>query len=68
MCIRDSSEAALFLQVELIFQGQLLEALSIWDGAGQLTRIQFSEMQLGRPIDAEQLDLMLPAGTDVIRG
>ncbi len=66
--LRPRSEAALFLQVELIFQGQLLEALSIWDGAGQLTRIQFSEMQLGRPIDAEQFELMLPAGTDVIRG
>ena len=66
--LRPRSEAALFLQVELVFQGQLLEALSIWDGAGQLTRIQFSEMQLGRPIDAEQFELMLPARTDVIRG
>jgi len=66
--LRPRSESALFLQVELVFQGQLLEALSIWDGAGQLTRIQFSEMQLDQPIDAEQFELTLPAGTDVIRG
>ena len=66
--LRPRSQSALFLQVELIFQGRLLERLAIWDSAGQLTRIQFSEMQLTQGIEAERFELILPEGTDVIRG
>ena len=66
--LRPESETALFLQVELIFQAQLLEALAIWDSAGQLTRIQFGDMQFDQSIIPEQFELTLPAGTDVIRG
>jgi len=66
--LRPRSQSALFLQVELIFQGRLLERLAIWDSAGQLTRIQFSEMQLTQGIEAERFKLILPEGTDVIRG
>ena len=66
--LRPRSQSALFLQVELIFQGRLLERLVIWDSAGQLTRIQFSEMQLTQGIEAERFELILPEGTDVIRG
>ena len=66
--LRPRSQSALFLQVELIFQGRLLERLAIWDSAGQLTRIQFSEMQLAQGIEAERFELILPEGTDVIRG
>ena len=66
--LRPRSQSALFLQVELIFQGRLLEQLAIWDSAGQLTRIQFSEMQLTQGIEAERFELILPEGTDVIRG
>lgn len=66
--LRPRSEAALFLQVELIFRGRLLERLAIMDSAGHLTRIQFSEMQLGQLIEPERFELTLPEGTDVIRG
>ena len=66
--LRPRSQSALFLQVELIFQGRLLERLAIWDSAGQLTRIQFSEMQLTQGIEAERFELILPEGTDVFRG
>ena len=66
--LRPRSQSALFLQVELIFQGRLLERLAIWDSAGQLTRIQFSEMQLAQGIEAERFELILPEGTDVMRG
>ena len=66
--LRPRSQSALFLQVELIFQGRLLERLAIWNSAGQLTRIQFSEMQLTQGIEAERFELILPEGTDVIRG
>ena len=66
--LRPRSQSALFIQVELIFQGRLLERLAIWDSAGQLTRIQFSEMQLTQGIEAERFELILPEGTDVIRG
>ena len=66
--LRPRSQSALFLQVELIFQGRLLERLAIWDSAGQLTRIQFSEMQLTQGIEAVRFELILPEGTDVIRG
>ena len=66
--LRPRSQSALFLQVELIFQGRLLERLAIRDSAGQLTRIQFSEMQLAQGIEAERFELILPEGTDVIRG
>jgi len=66
--LRPQSETALFLQVELIFQAQLLEALAIWDSAGQLTRIQFGDMQFDQSIIPERFELTLPAGTDVIRG
>ena len=66
--LRPRSESALFLQVELIFHAQLLEALAIWDSAGQLTRIQFGEMQFDQSIIPEQFELTVPAGTDVIRG
>ena len=66
--LRPRSQSALFLQVELIFQGRLLERLAIWDSAGQLTRIQFSEMQFTQGIEAERFELILPEGTDVIRG
>ena len=66
--LRPRSQSALFLQVELIFQGRLLERLAIWDSAGQLTRIQFSEMQLTQGIEAKRFELILPEGTDVIRG
>ena len=66
--LRPRSQSALFLQVELIFQGRLLERLAIWDSAGQLTRIQFSDMRLTQGIEAERFELILPEGTDVIRG
>ena len=66
--LRPRAQSALFIQVELIFQGRLLERLAIWDSAGQLTRIQFSEMQLTQGIEAERFELILPEGTDVIRG
>ena len=66
--LRPRSQSALFIQIELIFQGRLLERLAIWDSAGQLTRIQFSEMQLTQGIEAERFELILPEGTDVIRG
>ena len=66
--LRPRAQSALFIQVELIFQGRLLERLAIWDSAGQLTRIQFSEMQLTQGIEVERFELILPEGTDVIRG
>lgn len=62
------SQSSLFLQVELIFQGQLLDGLAIWDSAGQMTRIQFSQMQVAQRIEDDRFELAVPEGTDVIRG
>ena len=62
------SQSSLFLQVELIFQGRLLDGLVIWDSAGQMTRFQFSQMQVAQRIEDDRFELAVPAGTDVIRG
>ena len=62
------SQSSLFLQVELIFQGRLLDGLAIWDSAGQMTRIQFSQMQVAQRIEDDRFELAVPEGTDVIRG
>ena len=62
------SQSSLFLQVELIFQGQLLDGLAIWDSAGQMTRIQFSQMQVAQRIEDDRFELAVPEGTDVISG
>ncbi len=66
--LHPKSQSSLFLQVELIFQGQLLDELVIWDSAGQMTRIQFSQMQVSQRIEGDRFELVVPEGTDVIRG
>ena len=62
------SPTSLILQAELTFRGGLLQGLLMWDSAGHRTRIQFSQIQLAQRIEAELFNLVVPEGTDVIRG
>ena len=62
------ADDSLFLQLELRFKDSQLHYLSIWDSAGQLTSILFSELQVQQPIAEQQFKLVLPPGTDVISG
>jgi len=62
------ADDSLFLQLELRFKNSQLHYLSIWDSAGQLTRILFSELRVQQSIAEDQFKLALPPGTDVIRG
>ncbi|NCF32430.1 MAG: outer membrane lipoprotein chaperone LolA [Proteobacteria bacterium] len=62
------SEIALFLQIELRFVDRKLQYLGVWDSAGQFTRIRLNQLKLDQTIADEVFELVLPEGTDVIRG
>jgi outer membrane lipoprotein carrier protein len=62
------SETALFLQIELRFVDRKLQYLGVWDSAGQFTRIRLNQLKIDQTIADEVFELVLPEGTDVIRG
>ena len=66
--LRPRSADALFERVELIFLGDKLLTLLIYDHSGQQTVIRFTQYQAGQVIQSELFELEYPPGTDIVRG
>ncbi len=66
--LRPRSPDALFDRMELVFLGDALLTLAIYDHTGQQTLIRFTEYRVDQVIQSDVFELEYPPGTDVVRG
>lgn len=59
---------ALFARMQLVFDGQILSALVIYDHVGQQTLIRFAEYEAGQVIQSDVFEMRYPPDTDFVRG
>ena len=59
---------SLFARMQLVFEGQLLSALVIYDHVGQTTLIRFAEYEPGQVIQSDVFEMRYPPDTDFVRG
>ncbi|MDY6828340.1 MAG: outer membrane lipoprotein chaperone LolA [Pseudomonadota bacterium] len=52
--------------LELVFSGDHLQRMRVWDGLGQMTLFEFSELRLNPTLDPGLFVFEPPPGTDVI--
>lgn len=60
--------SALFQMLDIILAGEVLTALVIYDWQGQQTRLLFDNVAVNQSLSEQQFQLIVPEGTDVIRG
>lgn len=65
--LKPRAENALFESLKVTFIDNRLREMSLLDGLGQRTRIQFGNVSLNASIPASRFRFEPPAGTDVIR-
>ena len=63
-----TGSSALFQMLEIRFAAAVLESIVILDWQSQQTEILFNSVVTGQPLAAETFQLVVPEGTDVIRG
>ena len=66
--LRPVSRDALFSRMEMVFHGEILSAMSIFDHAGQQTLIRFADYLTRQVIQSSVFELEFPPGTDFVRG
>lgn len=62
------SPDALFSRMEMVFHGEMLSAMSIFDHTGQQTLIRFADYLTHQVIQSSVFELEFPPGTDFVRG
>ncbi len=62
------SADALFSRMEMVFHGEMLSAMSIFDHTGQQTLIRFADYLTQQVIQSSVFELEFPPGTDFVRG
>ena len=62
------SSSSLFRALEIVLTGEVLTRLVIYDWQDQQTRLSFSNVSANQPLPATRFQLVVPEGTDVIRG
>lgn len=65
--LKPRADNALFESLRVTFIDNRMREMSLLDGLGQRTRIQFGDVSLNGAIPAERFRFEPPAGTDVIR-
>lgn len=58
----------LFESLEFHYQGEQISRMMIYDAAGQVTEIAFSNVQVNVPVEPEAFVFNVPEGVDVIDG
>lgn len=62
------SSSSLFRALEIVLAGEVLTSLVIYNWQDQQTRLSFSNVSVNQPLPATRFQLVVPEGTDVIRG
>jgi outer membrane lipoprotein carrier protein len=64
--LRPLSEAPEFRALRVGLEGELIAAMEVIDNLEQVTRIEFSDVELGQPLDPSLFRFEPPPGADVI--
>lgn len=63
-----TASSSLFQALDIVLAEDLLAALVIYDWRGQQTHLLFESVVLNQPLSPARFELVVPEGTDVIRG
>ncbi|MCY4656202.1 MAG: outer-membrane lipoprotein carrier protein LolA [Gammaproteobacteria bacterium] len=64
--IKSSSEQSLFNEINISFDGEVLRNIKVFDQLGGQSLFEFLNVEVNEPIDAEEFEVAIPDGVDVV--
>ena len=61
------AERSTFSRVELVFSGEMIKQIDLYDELGQHTKVAFTNVELNPELSASLFKFTVPKGTDVVR-